>query len=67
MRFILHEPYRTTFRDLWVGGVLVKHVLFRFVDLLFERKTNPSRYQIQFGTDSYSHLNNISTNITQIE
>jgi len=24
-----------------------KHVLLRFFDLLFKRKTNPSRYQIQ--------------------
>jgi len=25
---------RTTFRDLWVGGVSWKHVLLRVVDLL---------------------------------
>ena len=26
---------RTAFRDLWMGGVLVKHVSLRLVDLLF--------------------------------
>jgi len=29
---------RTIFRDLWVGGVLVKTCIIGFVDLLFKKK-----------------------------
>ena len=48
-----------TFRDLWVGGVLVKtciNALCRFNFL--KRKTNPLRYQIQHerGIGLYTEL-----------
>jgi len=40
---------RTTFRDLWVGGVLVKNMYYCTMFIYFiKRKTNPLRYQIQF-------------------
>jgi len=40
---------RTTFRDLWVRGVLVKTCIISLrQSYLFKSKTNPSHYQIQF-------------------
>ena len=40
---------RTTFRDLWVGGVLVETCIIALRRSTFlKKRTNPFRYQIQF-------------------
>ena len=53
---------RTTFRDLWVDGVSMKHVLLRVVDLLFLKEKQVHhviKFSFLFGqTDSYSQLDN---------
>ena len=60
---------RTTFRDLWVGGVSVKktHVLLRFGDLLVLNEKqihHVIKFSFLFGlTDSFAQLDSDSIQI----
>ena len=52
---------RTTFRDLWVGGVSVKTVLLRVVDLLFLKK-NTAHHADQYFYLEINWITIIGTN-----